>query len=88
MSKTHEQAYYSTMEAAKVMHISRVAVLKKIKTGRLVAEKIGRNYAIPKVELEAIIGSKVSPAQSDEIKHAVQKAMKDYREAFKKLSKE
>src|SRR3989344_5942484 len=43
---------YTTKEVAQFLGISQVAVFKKIKLGKIRAEKIGRNYAIPRSELE------------------------------------
>ena len=43
--------FYSTTEAALLLGISRVAVLKRIKKGTLPATRIGRNYGIAGYEL-------------------------------------
>lgn len=45
---------YTTKEVADLLGISPVAVFKKIKLGKIRAEKIGRNYAIPRNELEIL----------------------------------
>ena len=45
-----------TSEVAKVLKISRIAVFKKIKSGEIKAEKIGRNYVIPKEEVLKALG--------------------------------
>ncbi|MCF7833775.1 MAG: helix-turn-helix domain-containing protein [Candidatus Pacebacteria bacterium] len=41
----------TTKEVAKILNISTVAVFKRIKSGKLKAEKIGRNYLIPRSEV-------------------------------------
>ena len=39
--------YLSIPEAAAVLGISRIAVFKRVKKGRLAAIRIGRNWAVP-----------------------------------------
>jgi len=43
-----EQEYLSPTQAAKILGISRQAVIERIKTGNLHAEKVGSRYIIPK----------------------------------------
>lgn len=38
--------YYSTTQVAKILGISRIAVFKNIKSGKIRAQKVGRNYII------------------------------------------
>lgn len=83
-----EKTHFSTTEAAKIMHISSVAVLKKIQTGRLMAHKVGRNYIIARADLEAAIGSVITDEQKKEIEEIVKKAVKEYGAAFRRLGRE
>lgn len=79
--------YLSTIEAAKVLGISRVAVLKKIYSGELPAIKIGRNYAID----PEVIGSRnpeLSEKRKKDIQEAVHKVFQEYGETIKKLGTE
>lgn len=48
-----EKSHYSTSELAKYLGVSRIAVFKKIQKGEIRAEKVGRNYVIPKEEVAA-----------------------------------
>lgn len=80
--------YYSTGELAKILDISRVAVLKKIKKGQLRAEKIGRNFAISKKELEIILGDSMSKKDKNTIDRAVRKTVKEYGQTLKLLGAE
>jgi len=82
--KTH----FSTTEVAEIMHISSVAVLKKIKTGKLVARKVGRNYIVARADLEDALGSIVTPEQKEDIEKIVKKAVKEYGDTFRRLGKE
>jgi excisionase family DNA binding protein len=79
--------YLSTVEAAKVMGISRVAVLKQIKTGRLRAERVGRNYIIDRNDLAGIFRH-ITPGEKKRVTVAMKKVMKQYGPALKKLGKE
>jgi excisionase family DNA binding protein len=84
--KTKE--FFSVLEVAKIMHISRVAVFKKIKSGVLPAEKIGRNYIIAREQLDTIMGSSVSADQKKNIEAVVKRAVKEYGVTFRRLGKE
>ena len=79
---------YSTQEVANILHLSRIEVFRKIKAGKIKAEKIGRNYVIPYESLEEILGETIGTNNRKEIEKVIDKALKEYGEAFKKLSKE
>ena len=82
------KSYLSTAEAARILHISRVAVFNKIKQGQLEAEKVGRNYIIAKSALDAYRGNAVSEHQKEKINKVVKQAVKEYGAAFRRLGKE
>ena len=86
--KDKNKEYFSTTEVAKCLHISRIAVFRKIQGGQISAQKIGRNYAITREVLEAIMGSKLTENQREEIKKVVKRATKEYRDTFERLAKE
>lgn len=88
MLKDQSKEHFSTTEVARVMKISSVAVLKKIKTGKLRAVKVGRNYIIAREDLEALLGSFLSPEQKIEIDTIVKRAVKEYRKTFRRLGEE
>ena len=46
-----EREYLSPSEAAKILGISRQAVIERIKHGSLYAERVGNRYIIPKSAL-------------------------------------
>ena len=79
--------YLSTIEAAKLMGISRVAVLKQIKTGRLRAERVGRNYIIDRNDLAGIF-KHITPGEKRRVSMAAKKVVKQYGPALKRLGKE
>jgi len=83
-----EKRYISTVEAAKILGMTRTAVLKRIKAGTLKAEKIGRNYAIAKDDLPINHGGVLTDEKKEVIKKAVEKTVQEYGETLKMLGKE
>ena len=53
--------YYSIPEAAARLGLSRIAVLKQVKKGRLEALRIGRNWAVPAAALERAAAPEKAP---------------------------
>jgi len=81
--------FYSTSEVAELLGISRVAVFKQIRSGKLKARKIGRNYAIARADMGSIgEGGHLSAERKNELEAAVQTAVKEYGEAFRLLGRE
>lgn len=80
-----QKNFYSTSEIAQVLGISRVAVFKKIKQGKIKAEKIGRNYAIPKSEYLSITGKILSTDDKNFLIEGIKKTIKEYGYTLKKL---
>lgn len=80
--------FFSTAEIARILNISRVAVFKKIKTGQIKAEKIGRNYVVRAEDLGEIIGNTLSENKKQDIERAVGKTVKEYRRTLELLGKE
>ncbi len=83
-----DKKYFSAPEIAKLLGVSRTAVFKKIKSGQIRAEKIGRNYIIPKEEYEAILGIFVPERRKKDIEDTVNRVFKKYGSALRKLGKE
>lgn len=80
--------FYSTTELAKILGISRIAVFQKIQKGKIKATKVGRNFIIPKKELEFILGKTLSPTDKKQIDKAVEKTVKEYGETLRLLGVE
>jgi excisionase family DNA binding protein len=78
----------STIEVARILGISRVAVFKKIKAGRIKAAKLGRNYFIERDELPRILGTVLSEDKKREISAAVKKTVREYKTALRLLGQE
>lgn len=78
----------STAELAKILGISRIAVFKKIKEGKIRAEKVGRNFVISQADLAEILGKVLGNSNKQEIDEAVKKTVREYGETLKLLGKE
>ena len=79
---------YSTIEAAKILQLSRIEIFRKIKNGKIKAEKVGRNYVIGHNDLLEALGKIVGSSKKERIENAVKRAVKEYGKTFKKLSEE
>jgi len=88
MKNDNKTQFISTAELAKLLHVSRVAVFKKIQTGKIKAFKVGRNYVIPMEEVMSAIGTFISPEKKLEIDGVVKRAVKKYGEALRLLGEE
>jgi len=80
--------YITIPELARVLGLSRIAVFKKVKSGWIKAIKIGRNYAIPKASLDAILGKALKEEDKKEIEAAVKKTVSEYGQTLKLLGRE
>ena len=78
----------TTVELAKILGISRIAVFKRIKRGQIKAIKVGRNFVIPKNSLPEILGKILSEKNKRDIEAAVKKTVKEYGQTLKLLGKE
>jgi excisionase family DNA binding protein len=80
--------FLSTTELAKILGISRITVFKKIKSGKIKAKKVGRNFVISRGDLPAVLGTVVNEEQRKNINQAVKKAIHQYSETFRLLGQE
>lgn len=79
--------YLSTAEVARVLGVSRIAVLKKIYSGEIEAIRVGRNYAIDS-ERMGLSDRELSDEKKKTIKDAVSRVFREYGEAIRRLGKE
>ncbi|MDD5251582.1 MAG: helix-turn-helix domain-containing protein [Patescibacteria group bacterium] len=80
--------YFSVSEAAKMLGVTRVAVIKQIKSGRLSAEKVGHQYMIPAKVIVDIVTNTLTDKLKSEISKGVSRVISDYGETLKMLGKE
>jgi len=85
MKKTE---YITIPQLAKLLGVSRIAVYKKVKNGRIKAVKIGRTFAIPQNQIMAILGKTLRKEDKKEIDDAVNKTVKQYGKVLKLLAGE
>jgi excisionase family DNA binding protein len=87
-----ETKYLSIAQLAKILGISRIAVYKKVKKGKIKAIKIGRSFAIPKKYVQQnLIDIKGGPLKEEEkrgIETAVKRTIKEYGEVLRRLGRE
>ena len=90
MKNKDNKLFFSAPEVAKLLKVSRMTIINKINAGLIKAEKIGRNYIIPREEIEHVLGDVLDLSVKDrkEINSAVEKAIKEYGEAIRMLGKE
>lgn len=87
-NKDESTQYLTTAELAKLLNVSRVAIFKKIKSGKIKGFKIGRNYVIPSEGFMTAVGTFVSQEKKDEINKIVKRAVKEYGKTLKLLGEE
>jgi excisionase family DNA binding protein len=80
--------YLPASDLAKILHISRIAVYKKIKDGQIKAVRLGRNFFIDKNNLPEITGQNLGSSQKKIIDRSVNKTVREYGETLKLLGKE
>lgn len=79
---------YSTSEVAKILHLSRIEIFRKIKAGKIKAEKVGRNYVIPHESVADVLGENLGDHKKEEIDKAINRALEEYGDVFKRLGRE
>ncbi len=79
--------YVTTTQAAEILGISRMHVVRKIKAGEIKATKVGRSFLIPKEELSGIF-KPIDAQEKRTIAKGVERAVKEYGDVLKKLGKE
>jgi excisionase family DNA binding protein len=83
-----ESKYITIPQLAKILGISRIAVYKNVKKGKIKAMRIGRTYVISKKYVTAILGRDLRKEDRREIDKAVRKTVKEYGEVLKLLGRE
>jgi excisionase family DNA binding protein len=55
-----EREFISIQELANILGLSRIAIYKKVKSGKIKAIKIGRGFAIPQKYVTGILGKSLA----------------------------
>jgi excisionase family DNA binding protein len=82
------EKYITIPELARLLGVSRIAIYNRVRKGQIPATKIGRTYVITDQTVADILGKEVTKRGKQRIDAAVQKIVRDYGEALKKLGKE
>ncbi len=82
------EKYITIPELARLLGVSRIAIYNRVRKGQIPATKIGRTYVITDRTVVDILGKEVTKRGKQRIDAAVQKIVRDYGEALKKLGKE
>lgn len=78
--------FLSTVEAAKILGLSRVTLFNWIKSGQIKAVKVGRNYIIPRGEImDRSKKGGLSESGKAEIDKGVNRVIREYGETLKLL---
>jgi excisionase family DNA binding protein len=62
------EKYFSTPEVAKILGISRIAVFKQIKSGKLAAMKVGKGFLVEKSHVFNLYKKKLEREAKRQIK--------------------
>jgi excisionase family DNA binding protein len=77
----------SVAEAAKLLGISRMQVVRKIQKGEIKARRVGRAYAIDRDQLGGIF-RRISEKERKQVDKAVEKVLSKYGDVIRKLGAE
>jgi len=88
MRKKEVVEYITIPQLAQILGISRIAVYKKVKKGKIKAIKIGRNYLIPKKYILVILGKALGEEERRQIDKAIKKTVEEYGEVLRLLGRE
>lgn len=88
MVNNDQKNSYTTAEVAKLLGVSRVAIFKQIRSGKIRAKKVGRAYKIKRQDLPSVLQSSLSGPQKQKISRAVDRAFREYGRTLRLLGKE
>lgn len=83
-----QKEFYSTVEAAKILRVSRKNVFERVRAGKIRATKVGRNFIISHSSLMEALGKNIGSEKKNNIDKAIEKALKEYKKTFQLLGKE
>lgn len=76
----------SVTQVAKILGISRMHVLRKIKAGEIRAEKVGKSFVIDEKDLPGIYRP-LTEQDKKQVKEAVDKTVEEYGDVIRKLGR-
>lgn len=82
------EKYLTIPQLAQKMRITRGAVYKKVKAGKIHAIRAGKNYLISLKDVEEIVDGKLSDKKKKAIEEAVKRTVEEYGEVLRQLGEE
>jgi excisionase family DNA binding protein len=73
---------------AEILGVSRIAVYRQVKAGKIRATKVGRIHVISDRTVQQVLRKRVKPPDKKRVDRAVRKAVRDYGEVLKRLARE
>jgi len=70
----NKSQFITVVEMAKMLGLTRAAINKQISEGKMPAEKVGRNYLIPKTALPADLQERIRKGQKEATKNVIEKS--------------
>ncbi len=70
----NKSQFITVAEMAKMLGLTRAAINKQISEGKMPAEKVGRNYLIPKTALPADLQERIRKGQKEATKNVIEKS--------------
>jgi len=71
---TNKSQFITVSEMAKMLGLTRAAINKQISEGKMPAEKMGRNYLIPKTALPTDLQERIRQGQKEATKNVIEKS--------------
>lgn len=82
------QRLLSTMQAARLLGVSRITVFKRIQQGHIRATRVGRNYKICAKDLPTSSRTALTKKERHRLDAVVDRAVKEYGETLRLLGQE
>jgi excisionase family DNA binding protein len=83
-----KERYITIAQLAAMLGVSRIAVYKKVRQGRIKAIRIGRAFAIPRRAVLVLVGNTLTSRDKKQIDVAISRTMKEYGETLRLLGGE
>lgn len=80
--------YYTIPEAAKILNKSRIAVYKQVKSGKIKAVRVGRNYAVPAGSLPFALHKELRVQDKKRLDAGIKRVIHEYSETLRLLGRE
>ena len=80
--------YITIPQLAKMLNVSRVTAFRWVKSGKIKATKVGGTWIVDDPDILSTLSGELTEAQKKEIAEAVGKAVEQYGELFRLLSKQ